>query len=831
MIVDVLKKQWIHLLALLIFAATALIMFYPQFQGKKLTSSDYVQWEGMAKEAKTYEEKTGEATYWTNSMFGGMPTYFTFARNNTNLLSYVRKATMLGFKGNAARFVMGMVCFYILMLVLRVKPTLAIIGALAFAFSTNNLVLLNAGHVTKISTVLSSPLLIAGIITAYRKDYLLGLLLFSVGMGINLACEHPQMTYYVGMMMLIYVALVFVKAIKDKSLVAFAKSSGVLVIGLLLALGSYSWHMLPILEYQSDTMRGSPILEASTSQTNSSSNVDGLAWDYAMNWSNGWEDILSSFIPHAVGGSSGESISDDYKFAKTLKKLYRSNGMSVPKKVQAPMYWGALPGTSGPIYFGAIIFMLFFMSLFYVKGNLKWWAFGAVLLTLLMSLGKNFEFFNRIIFEYFPLANKFRTPNSVLSVTMVVISLLAIFGLNKMLDDEDVDWKKVLLPGAGLMLFTLLIGLAGPAIFDMSSLRDAQMVQQLGMDPMALEDDRAKMLFSSALRSALYMLATLVLLWASFKGIFKKIYALILIGILSFVDFATINSKYINADSYVTPKNYKRNAEPRSVDLEILKDPDPYYRVLDNSVNTFNSAFPSNFHKSVGGYHAAKMQRYMDMIDYHISKNNQDVLNMLNTKYVIYKTSQDGPEQVQRNTGALGNAWFVNSVKIVNSPNEEIEALGDFEPLGEAIVHKEFTDYVEGLNGPKNGDIELVKYSPNELTYKSNSSSDQLAVFSDIWYGPNKGWQAYIDGQKVDHIRVNYILRALKVPAGSHDIKFVFEPSTIKIGNIISLISSLIILLIMGLYFWTSYKNMKIETKDEESISTPKIKSKAKLKK
>ncbi len=795
-----LKSHWIHLAAIAAFFLTCCVFFYPQLQGKVLPQGDIRQWQGMAKEVQDFKEKTGESSLWTNSMFSGMPTYYISAPSNSNLNIYVKRLLGLGFTGQFGMFLLGMISFYILMMVLRIKPVLAILGSIAFALTTNNLVLLEAGHNTKIWTLMSSPLVIAGVISAYRHKYLMGLILFGIGMSVNLLSDHPQMTYYLGIVLFVYVIAEFIKALKANKLKSFFYASGVLVVGLLLAIGSFSSKLLPTLEYSEDTMRGKPILTKTNDKMDSSSKVEGLAWDYAMKWSNGWVDLLPSFIPRAVGGSSGERVGSDSAFAKELKK----RGQSV-RDLRAPTYWGGLPFTSGPIYFGAVIFLLFFIGAFAVKGPIKWWIVIGSFLTFLISLGYNLEWFNRLLFDYLPAFNKFRTPNSVLSVTAIIIPILAILTLQKILSEESLNEKLVL--GSGLALTSLCFALAivGPSVFDMTAESDLQYAQY-GFDTSIFEEDRASMLRSSALRTGLIMLFVMGFIWAVMKSKISNTVAMIGIAIFALADQMMVNLRYMSPSDYETARRYKNNFEQRPVDKQILQDPDPYYRVYDRSINTFNSTQASYYHKCIGGYHAAKLQRYQDMIEYHIAPGNEDVLNMLNTKYIIFRQDQSSPEQVQMNPAALGNAWFVNNVKMVDTADEEIEALNDFDPLGTAVVHKDFSNYVNGFNGPKEGTIKLTSYAPNELVYQSNSNSEQLAVFSEVWYGPNKGWNAYIDGQKADHIRANYILRALKIPSGNHEIRFKFEPSSFKTGSILSLVSSGILLLLFGFYLFRVFK-------------------------
>ncbi|MBT8233459.1 MAG: YfhO family protein [Saprospiraceae bacterium] len=779
------KKNWTHVLAILIFFVFSMMNFYPAMQGKKLNYTDSVV--GMSKEVKDYEKATGEVSYWTNSMFGGMPTYYIYGNYPKDAVDYLSYGSRLFMFNEIGKFFSGMLFFYILMMVLGVAPTLAIFGSICFAFCTNNLVLLETGHGTKLNVVLYSPLIVAGLLMAFRSNKIIGSLIFAIGMAFSIKGDHPQMTYYLGLALLPMMVVYFYKYMKEKKLADFAKICGFLLIGLFLALGTTAAKILPIKEYSEDTMRGKPILKQEAS-TFSSSSVEGLSWDYAMNWSNGKVDLLQSFIPFAVGGSNNHNLSKDSNFAKFLRK----NGMSTRNGVQAPIYWGKLPSTSGTIYFGAIVFMLFFISIFTLNDKLKWWLLTAALLTLLLSLGKNFEIFTRFFYDFVPLYNKFRTPNSVLSVTPVIIALGAFWGLNEMLKNK-IDFKKILYPGLGLVIFCFGFGLLAPSFLDMVGMNDARYAQ-MGYDLDVIMDDRIDVTRSSSFKSGMLMLLALASIWGFYKNKIKKNYVMLIIGLLSVFDLVSTNLNYVKPSKYKNNRSLQQKTQPRKVDTQILQDNDPNYRVFDLSIPTFESAISSYHHKTIGGYHAAKLQRYQDLIDRHISKNNMDVLNMLNTKYIIIRGESEGQEQVQRNTAALGNAWFVNTVKIVASSDEEIEGLNDFDPLGTAIIHKEYENYLPSKSFEKNGSIKLTSYKPNELIYNSNTSSDQLAVFSEIWYGPDKGWKAYINDKPVEHIRANYVLRALKVPAGNNTIKFEFQPDSLKTGSLVAKICSFIML-------------------------------------
>ena len=693
------------------------------------------------------------------------------------------------------------------MISMGVNAWLAIVASIAFGFSTNNLILYEAGHNTKLSTIMISPLLLAGAILTFRKKYLIGGLLFAFGFGLNLMSNHPQMTYYLGLVMGIYVIVETVKIIKDKDFAHLAKVTAVLGAGLIIAFLACASKLWTTYEYSKDTMRGTPILASDSGSAKSSSETEGLEWNYAMTWSNGSLDLLSSYIPLAVGGGSREHLSADSETCKFLK----ARGVNVRKGYDMPTYWGSLPFTSGPVYFGAVIFFLFIFGLLYVDSPVKWWILSAVIFTFLLSLGKNFEVFNKLIFDYLPFYNKFRTPNSVLSITAIIIPLLGFLALDKYLKaSEDLAkvQKPLLIATAVTAGTALLLAIVGPSIFDFSSAGDARLVE-MSLDPATIRADRADMLRSSAFITAIYILLAAALMYFYKKSKLSVVFVIAGIAALTAIDLFSTGRRYIDADSFVSERKYNGSFEMRPVDKKILNDTDPHYRVHDVSIDPFNDSQSSYYHKTIGGYHAAKLQRIQDVIDRHLSRGNQKVLNMLNAKYFIVP-GEDRVVTAQRNPAALGNAWFVNNIKIVNTADEEINALNDFDPAGDAIIHKEYQSYVAGLNPQKSGVINLTEYSPDLLTYESNSDSDQFAVFSEVWYGPDKGWIARIDGKEVDFIRANYIVRAMKIPAGKHTIEFEFRPSAYYTGEIISLIFSGLLLLgfigLIGYKFMTKMK-------------------------
>jgi hypothetical protein len=792
-----------HVAAAALFFGLAAVYFYPQLEGKLLVQSDMIQYMGMSQEVREYHEATGERSLWTNAMFGGMPTYQINTISDGNLFRPLHRLINLWLDHPIGQFFSAMLCFYILLLAAGLSPWLGIIGAIAFGITTNSVILYEAGHISKLRALAYLPLVAAGVVVAFhRRVYLGGALLFGLGLGLNLLANHVQMTYYFFISLLVYGVAQLVFDLRQGQGRHFVKASGALALAGLLAIGSSASNLWVTYEYSKDTMRGEPILQApapdATAQPASSSATEGLAWDYAMQWSNGPIDLFASLIPGVAGGGSQEPVKSDSPLAQELAQL----GVN-PQNLKLPLYWGALPFTSGPIYFGAAIFLLFLLGLFLVKGPLRWWLGISVLLTFALSMGKHFEPFNRLMFEYFPIYNKFRTPNSVLTVTSLLVPVLAMLGVQRFLSEhksisrarEALYWSMGITGGIALF-FALL----GPSFFEFQAPRDAQF-QQAGQAVMdALIEERKSLMRRDAWRTLFFVAASGALLWAYSYQRLKMGHALLGLAALFLIDLWAVGRRYLQTDEFVGKVQYQEYFRPRPIDEEIMADSDPHYRVLDLTIPTFESARSSYFHKTIGGYHAAKLQRYQDLIDRHLSRGNLQVFNMLNTKYVI----QEGPDKqplAAPNPEALGNVWFVERYRLVSTPDEEIEALNDFDPAVEAIAHESFREYLQGLSArvDTNATIRLEEYRPNRLSYLSNSVVEQLAVFSEIWYGPDKGWQAYIDGQPAEHIRVNYALRAMRVPAGEHRIEFRFEPRAYQKGVLVSrLCSSLLILAALG---------------------------------
>lgn len=795
------KKYLPHLIGILSLLLLSVIYFYPQIQGQKLSQSDLVNYRGMASEMSEWQAKTGHKPLWTNSMFAGMPTYQISSSNEGNISRLFEKGFQFFISRPIGYFLACSISMYILLICLGCSPWIAVIGAIGYTYTSSILTLYEAGHTSKMRVLSFLPLITAGVVVAYREKYFLGTALFAIGAGVGLLANHPQMLYYMTFPLLFYVLMKGVKSVKEKEILSFVKASSGLLIALVVALGCSATVLLTTMEYTGDTMRGSPILEESKSGESTSSTESGLDWEYAMQWSQNMKDVMTIIVPGAAGGGSMEpaSWSKDLKRDQLWSQVLRGNND------MAPLYHGGLPFTSGPAYLG-ILFILFFVLGYYVKGgNFYHWILISTLFTILLSMGKNMEFVNRIMFDYVPMYDKFRTPNSIMPIT----SLLMVIGGAIGLKDFFISLKQKTFKDSYLYLSgAITAGLCLLAWVVVSSQgfqvpQDVNMTQQgLNLDP--LLSARQALLKGDVMRNIGLIVLAVGTLYFFLKGKLQRNISLGILAVIVLFDVWSVGKRYLNADSF-HPERIVSSENPRQVDQEIMKDKDPHFRVYDMSINTFNSATSSHFYKTIGGYHAAKLQRYQDLIDYHISRGNQAVLDMLNTKYVIDQT-----QELHRNPNAYGNAWFVADVKTVNSNMEEIESLNNTDLRNTAVIHTEFSENLSEKTYNKNGaSVKLTEYTPEKMTYTSQNPGDGLMVFSEIWYGPDKGWKAYVDGNEVPLFRVDYALRGIEVPQGNHEIVMEFHPTTYYSGLTISYISSalMLILVVGGLFLYYRKEN------------------------
>lgn len=817
------KRILPHLVAVAIFFVAVLVIFAPQFKGKSLPKGDITAFVASSHETTTYRQETGEPVLWTGTNFGGMPTFQLSKPADGNKL---RDAANL-FYGFMARpagyFFAGMLCCYLLLVLIGISPWLSIAGALGAGLATNGFVLFEAGHMSKVMTVFYLPLVATGILLAFQKKYIWGGLAFAFGMGVTIAANHPQMLYYFGLTLPFFGVARFVKDFKAGELAHFGKATAVLVIGLFLAIGSGAGLLWTTTEYTAETMRGGQKLETPIAAPNSQANdvpEKGLEWDYAMQWSNGLKDILATYSPLAAGGGNGQEISNKTPIGRELAKV----GMAQPSTFRLPMYHGALPFTEGPAYLGAAVWALFIFGLFAARRPIAWWLGGGTFFIFLISMGKNVEGLNHFMYDYLPLLNKFRSPSSALSISTFMMVVLGVVGVHDWLKtlegDEAKARKTLLIAGGTAAVLGLIITVIVPAFIDFNNPGDARIFPAdnpatAGLIE-ALVETRQELYSNDAWRSFLFVGLTFGALFLMFRKIASPLIGSLVLAALIAADFNGINKTRMQAKDWQrTPSKSAPAFAQTAADATILQDPDPHFRVFNASVRTpFQEATTSYYHKSIGGYSPVKMRRIQDVIDGYLSQNNQNVLNMLNAKWFILPGGEGQPPRAQQNPAAFGNAWLVSNIQQVASNDAEFAALGTTPNLkGTAIVHQEFSDAVAGLQPNGSGTVQLTKYTPDELSYAFNSPSEQLVVFSETWYGPNLGWTATIDGQPAELIRANYLLRALRVPAGQHTIVMTFAPSSYFTGKAISLICSLLV--ILGLIGYGVYTFLQARKKLE----------------
>ena len=801
-----LQRVWPTLAALLIMLLASMAYFSPQLQGKVIGSGDTLANVAMGAEVRAYGRETGRQSLWTNSMFGGMPTYQITGPERGNVLRYVERALHLGFERPISYFFMLMAGMFLLLRVLGVPLWLSCLLSIAFGLGTNHMVLFEAGHMTKIRAISFMAPVLAGLIVLFRGRYLGGAAIFASALGLQVYANHPQMTYYFAAACGAFVLFRLIRDIEEGQLPRFATALAVSLLCAGLAIGANFAKISTTLEYAEETIRGRAVLSQPVSMGGGDPEVpagegSGLAWERAMAWSNGPLDVLAGYVYGVAGGSSAEPVERDGPVGTTLRRA----GQQVPPTLDLPLYHGTMPFTSGPVYYGAVGVFLFVLAMFFLPAGWRYFFGGAVLLTLLLSMGKNAAWLNRFFFDTLPLFNNFRAPASATSVTAVLVSAGGAAGLwyglrqNAGADAAEAASARTSLLarfylGAGVGLGILLVfALLGPSLVSLSSDGDARLAQA-GFPLDALIDERAALLRSSAWRSLGFALLSAGAIWAYLRGVLSATPALAIVGVLAVFDVWGVSQRYLGKGDFAVPARANASLDPRPVDEQILQDPDPHYRVHDVTVDVFNDAAPAKFHHIVGGYHAAKLRRYQDLIDRYIAAGSMPVLNMLNTRYII--TGQRGAEQVQRNPAALGNAWFVSDVREVATPDDELAALEQVDLANTAIVHEEWLDALSTRRFTGQGEIALTSYAPDRLTYRSNSDLPQLAVFSEVWYGPDKGWYATIDGQPADLLRANYALRALELPAGEHEVVMYFAPETFRRGETISYASSIAICLL-----------------------------------
>ena len=806
-----LKKLLPHILVVLGFIVIAVTYFSPILQGKEIYQSDIAQYTGMARQQNEFRAETGEEPYWTDAAFGGMPTYQLGAHYPHNYIKSLDSA--LRFLPRPADYLfLYFIGIYVLLLVLRVNYKLAFLGALAFGFSTYLIIILGVGHNAKAHAIAYMPLVLGGILLCFRGKFLGGFLLLAFGMALEIGANHFQMTYYLLLLVIVLGIVHLIFAYRNHTLPHFFKSLGVMVAAVLLAVGANATNLLATQEYTAFSTRGDTGL--TITPDGSRAPESGLTYDYITEYSYGKLETFNLFIPRFMGGASMEEIGTDSESYKTLISMGVPPSQAAQFAQGAPTYWGDQTIVAAPAYIGATVMFLFVLALFLVRGRLKWWIVCGSILALLLSWGRNFSFLTEFFIEFVPLYNKFRAVSSIQVIIELCVPILAIVGLSKIYYSERtgeekfhaLKWSAIIVAGIGLVFL-----LFKSALFSFSGAMDANL-QHLGPEFLrALKEDRKAMFTSDTFRSLIFVLLSAGVIWFFLKEKISRNLSVALLGLLILVDLVAVDRRYVNNEDFVNSRIMETPFQATPADLQIMEDT-AHFRVLDLSGNPFNTGRTSFFHNSIGGYHAAKPGRIQDLFDFHISENNLEVLNMLNTKYFIVPGEQG--LSAQENPDANGNAWFVENVKIVANANEEIMALENINTRETAVLNQKFEDYLpsQGFNADETAQIELISYSPNELVYEYSAEGEQLAVFSEVYYAD--GWQAYIDGEEAPHFRADYVLRAMMVPGGRHSIVFKFEPQVVKTGSIIALASSVLLglALLGGLYFGFRRKTSSEET-------------------
>ena len=792
------KNKLHYLSAILIFVIASVLYFHPVLSGKTIKQSDITQFIGMSKEVKDYREVSGEEPYWLNNAFSGMPAYQVSAYYPNDLVRYVDKG--LRFLPRPADYLfLYFLGFFLLLTALKTDWKLAVLGSLSFGFSTYLIIIFGAGHNAKAHAIAYMPFVITGIIYVFQRKYWLGFLVTAVAMALEIYANHPQMTYYLGFCLLILGVVKLVEAFQQKALPDFTKQVGIIIIASIIGLGVNSSRLLAMKEYGEYSTRGKS--ELTINPDGSKKEVSsGLDKAYITQFSYGVWETFNLIIPRFTGGGTVEELSENSNFYKTLE-LEAGRAVAKENSQQVLTYWGDQPIVEAPAYIGAVIFFLFFLGAFLVQDRLKYWLIGATIFSIVLSWGKNFAGITNFFIDYVPLYNKFRAVSSIQVIAELCVPVLGILGLRDFFsssvssEEKEKSLKKALYVLGGITLFFTVFG---TSLFAFEGIRDGN-YQQLPALIEALIQDRKDMLFYDSIRSFALVLLSFALLWMLLKGKLKQQAVIVSLGALILFDLLSVNIKYVNADDFESRRRVLKPFTANAADKEILKDKS-HYRVANFTTDPMQDGRTSYFHNSIGGYHAAKMKKYQELFDYQLNGEtmNFEVLNMLNTKYLIA-----GENEVQQNEQANGNAWFVNTVKVVDNADEEMAVLSNLKTKSEAVVYKKNTEGVELLSSYANdttATIALKHYGIKELVYESNAKMPQFAVFSEIYY--KDGWKSFIDGKQVPHVNVNYVLRGMEIPAGNHTITFKFEPKVIQQGKTISLICYAFLFLIpVGWFF------------------------------
>jgi hypothetical protein len=810
----VLKNKIVQvLIALLVFIIAAMTYFSPVLEGKKLFQSDIAQFRGISKEIVDYRSIHHQEPYWTNRVFGGMPAYNISAYYPYNFIK--KMDIFIRFLPHPADYLfLYFMGFFILLYVLKVDWKLCILGALAFGFSTYLIIIFGAGHNAKAHAIAFMPVVLAGIVSVFKRNYLFGFILSFFGLAFEINAGHPQMTYYLLFAVMIFGLIYLIDAVKNKTTPHFFKSILILVVGLVLAVGVNSTNLFATQNYAKQSTRSKSELTVTPDGKKKQEITSGLSKDYITQYSYSIPETFDLLIPRFLGGGSRENLGKDSKSYNFLKdKIGRIQAKNYSENL--PMYWGAQPIVEAPAYIGSVLIFLFVLGLFTLKGKIKNWLISITIFSILLSWGKNFGLLTDFFIDYVPFYNKFRAVSSIQVLAELAIPLMGILALDQFIRGGNERENKLKFIKKSLFIvggITLFFTLFGTNFFGFESFRDTNLKAFENQFPGfidAIRADRKMIFFRDSLRSLILVVLSAAVLWAFLKKMIKKNILILVFAVLILFDLVAIDKRYVNNEDFVSKVQVEKPFQASDIDQEILKDKS-HYRVINFMVDPMNDGSTSYFHNSIGGYHAAKPRRYQELYDYQIAKNNIEVLNMLNTKYIIYPTN-DGKAALQINNDANGNAWFVENVRMVHSADEEISALDSLSTKTEVVVNDEFKDQLTKLQFKRDSlaIINLQSYQPNELIYESKSDSQQLAVFSEMYF--KDGWHVYLDGKESSYFRANYVLRAMVLPTGKHEIVFKFEPEIIETGNTITLASYVLLIMIPLAWFFNDKRKLKNE--------------------